>query len=149
LNYFKSKKFDDFKNILKTTLKFENFLCIKVAPGHKDKNKLGLHFYDFSAILYGFYNILCFRSRVEDSFYKEVLGRFLGFTVLPSVNIKVPGSFNIGPWILHSSPCKFLMFCIAVQRGQGRHGRRRCGRNPANWQRARVARGAGGDVKFT
>jgi hypothetical protein len=44
-------------------------------------------------ISYGFYKIVCFRSRVEDSFYKEVLGRFLSFTVLPSVNKKVPGSF--------------------------------------------------------
>jgi hypothetical protein len=93
---------------------------------------LSLHYYDFSVIFGAIYKILCFRSRVEDSIYKEVLGRFLGFTVLPSVNKK-------GPWFFQSSPQLFCNRCNVVLRGDGWRSRTDSG-EPAAWE----GRGTGG-----
>jgi hypothetical protein len=49
---------------LKTALKFENCLSIKLVFFTRIREQLSLHFYDFSTIYYVIYKIQVFESRV-------------------------------------------------------------------------------------
>jgi hypothetical protein len=70
------------------------------------------------------YKSLHFGSRVEDSFYREVLGRFLGFTVLPSVKKR--------PLFLLVQPSALLQSLQCSPNGAEAAWPAAGGQNPAN-----------------
>jgi hypothetical protein len=52
------------QDLLKTTMKFENFLSRKVRFHHKDSRTVEFAFFDFSTIYYAIYKIQDFESTV-------------------------------------------------------------------------------------